>query len=81
MMMDYAYEALRQHLVAVEARAEAIDLVENIIIMHTIQMVYCKDQSVSYFWNQNAGETIGHISRAVVKLGGHFAPAPLDMIK
>ena len=81
LMFDYGYETLRQHLEAAKASPEALTLLENLVVMHIVQMVYCKDQLVSYMWNQNAAETIGYISQAVVKLGGKFAPAPLDMIK
>jgi len=80
-MFDYGYEALRQHLEAAKASPEALILLENLVVMHTIQMVYCKEQFVGFHWNQNAAETIGYISQAVVKLGGGFASAPLDMIK
>lgn len=81
LMFDYGYEALRQHLQAVKASPEAITLLENLVVMHIVQMVYCKDPLVAFYWNQNAAETIGYISQAVVKLGGRFAPAPPDMIK
>lgn len=81
MMHDYAYEALRQHLLASCANPDASMLLEELIILHNIKMVYCREKLVAYYWNQSAGESIGQISQLVIKLGGHFVSAPLDMIK
>ncbi|HEX6034542.1 MAG TPA: hypothetical protein VFY83_08915 [Anaerolineales bacterium] len=81
MMMDYAYEALRQHMAAVKADPTAREMLENIMVLHTIRVVYCHPSKVTWIWNQNAGETIGHISKLVIAMGGRFAPAPMDMIK
>jgi hypothetical protein len=82
MMNDYAYETLRQHLRATaQVNTEAMVLLEDLIILHQVQLVYCQNAQVADYWNQTAAQVVGNISQAVVKLGGYFNMAPTNMIK
>jgi hypothetical protein len=80
MMFDYAYEALYQHLVAVDAAPEAREMLENLVVLHVTQQVYARNPLVAFHWNDSAGETIGRISKLILSMGGHFSGAPQNMI-
>lgn len=71
-MFEQAYNTLHNHMVAQGMDADAVEMLDNIIQLGSIQRIYDKEKLVLYIWNNEASYCIGRISHAVPKLGGHF---------
>ncbi len=71
-MYEQAYNTLHNYLVAQGVEADAVEMLDNLLQLASIQRVYDKDKLVLYIWNNEASYCIGRISQAMPKLGGHF---------
>lgn len=72
-MSDYAYETLRTHLERNEGSQEAVELLDNLMILQGIQHTIAKDgETIHRIWNDEACYCIAKLSHNVVRLGGSF---------
>jgi hypothetical protein len=71
-MYEQAYNTLHNYLVAQGVESDAVEMLDNLLQLASIQRLYDKQKLVLYIWNNEASYCIGRISHAVPKLGGHF---------
>lgn len=72
LMYEQAYNTLHNYLVAQGVDGDAVEMLDNLLQLASIQRMYDKQKLVLYIWNNEASYCIGRISHAVPKLGGHF---------
>ena len=71
-MFEKAYNTLHDYMVAQGMEPDAVEMLDNIVQLASIQRLYDKEPLVHYIWNNEASYCIGRISHAVPKLGGQF---------
>lgn len=70
-MIDYAFNSLDDYLKK-QGELQALELLNALMQLHSIQEIYKQSDLVLYVWNNEASYAIGSISKIVPKFGGHF---------
>lgn len=80
-MAEMAYDTLHDYLVAEGIKPEAVELLDNIILLLSIQRIFIQEGRVLYIFNQEAGELIAAMSKSIPALGGHFYTRQGELLK
>ncbi len=80
MMASYAYETLHQALKTGKVSEDAIQLLEDLYLLHGIREIFAREKEVLFIWNSEACALVADISLRVPKLGGSFVSATGDRI-
>jgi len=77
MMRAYAHLALEEQLRKLNASADVIHLLEDMVILNDLQVIFASAEDVEMHWNMEAQECVSNIAREVAELGVQF-PMPYE---
>jgi len=81
MMLDGGWDTLHTYLESQGIEPKALELMDDLLHLHTIQRLYEKEIRVVYIWNNEASEMIAQLSKLIPALGGHFMTRHGEVLK